>query len=377
MKNKNLLLYLVILIGVIIPNDSYCQNKKVKTTVTPLMARKISYYCQYNDRALSLFASANSEAVQNRKDLAYKLLEKLDKHLNYAEEFIITLYSNYGIEMSYFALKDAGFTIKEIDVAELIWMKTQEKWRKEKEREERIAKEEEEKREKIAREKALVEENAILKNAIDGSYFEYNNLTTIPSFSVDVKDLAKKIDLARNNGLIDFNERVDDSFFCTISKNAVLDIPKTENPKTFNKTKSFLEDCLINNIIVQNPASITFALLDTVVIVNAKVNISLLQESRAFMTPVKFNIKWDKKNNKWKITNEKKLKKQLFKMANNEALLIYSDIENILYNSPNFKNKEKGSYSFDAYVIENEIGYLINGKEQEEKSLLSYSLKFI
>ncbi|NCC99456.1 MAG: hypothetical protein EOL95_07130 [Bacteroidia bacterium] len=91
------------------------------------MAKKIAYYCQYNQRALSLFATANAEIIQNRTDLANKLLEKLDKHLDCAENFIITLYYNYGVEMSYFALKDAGFTIQETDKAELIWEKEQEK----------------------------------------------------------------------------------------------------------------------------------------------------------------------------------------------------------------------------------------------------------
>ena len=76
---------------------------------------------------LSLFASANAEVVQNRRDIADRILAKLDNHLDYAENFILDLYYNYGTEMAYFALKNAGFTIQEHDTADAIWKKAQEK----------------------------------------------------------------------------------------------------------------------------------------------------------------------------------------------------------------------------------------------------------
>lgn len=111
-------------------------TKGQKSPVTTTMAKKIGSYCQYNQRALSLFAVANSQQVQNRTDLAHRLLKTLDKHLDCAENFIVTLYYNYGVEMAYFALKDAGFTIKETDVAEIIF-------KKEKEKQDKIAQEQE------------------------------------------------------------------------------------------------------------------------------------------------------------------------------------------------------------------------------------------
>ena len=72
---------------------------------------------------LSLFASANAEVVQNRRDVADRILAKLNNHLDYAENFILDLYYNYGTEMAYFALKNAGFTIQEHDTAVAIWKK--------------------------------------------------------------------------------------------------------------------------------------------------------------------------------------------------------------------------------------------------------------
>ena len=71
---------------------------------------------------LSLFASANAEVVQNRRDVADRILAKLNNHLDYAENFILDLYYNYGTEMAYFALKNAGFTIQEHDTADAIWI---------------------------------------------------------------------------------------------------------------------------------------------------------------------------------------------------------------------------------------------------------------
>lgn len=110
--------------------NAYSQSKKPSQDVTPTMARKIGNYCQKNQSALSLFVKANPEQVQNRNDNAIRLLRELDKHLDCAENFIITLLCyNYGDEMSYFALKDAGFTIKETDMAESIRAKEEKKQR--------------------------------------------------------------------------------------------------------------------------------------------------------------------------------------------------------------------------------------------------------
>lgn len=127
MRKKFLLLTATFLLSFTMGTATAQTTKGQKSPVTTVMAKKIGSYCQYNQRALSLFAVANPQQVRNRTDLAHRLLETLDKHLDCAENFIVTLYYNYGVEMAYFALKDAGFTIKETDVAEAIWKKEQEK----------------------------------------------------------------------------------------------------------------------------------------------------------------------------------------------------------------------------------------------------------
>lgn len=135
-----------------------------KSAVTTAMAKKIGYYCRYNQRALSLFAVANFQQVQNRTNYAHRLLRELDQHLDCAENFIVTLYYNYGVEMAYFALKDAGFTIKETDVAEAIW-------KKEKEKQDKIAKEQEAK-------KQAEKELALQKRINENEEFDKKELVT-------------------------------------------------------------------------------------------------------------------------------------------------------------------------------------------------------
>lgn len=100
------------------------KNEKEKTSVTPEMARKIGYHCQYSQRGLAFFANANNINFSHEAD---KIVRSLDKHLDYAENFLLALYAGYGIEKGYWALKDMGFAIKEIDIAESIWAKENEK----------------------------------------------------------------------------------------------------------------------------------------------------------------------------------------------------------------------------------------------------------
>ena len=356
------------ILGILLISSSfqniYSQSKKTNYDVTPAMARKIGYYCEYNQRALSLFAMANPEQVQNRSDRASRLLSELDKHLDCAENFILTLYYNYGIEMSYFALKDAGFTIKETDIAESIWAKEkakQDKIREEKEIEKRKTE--------------LAKEKNIFDLATHGGNFGFHALTVLPEITIDADDLARIIDLWKAEQLIDWGTWIDCSFNCIISKDGVLSLASPEDSDTFNSTQKLLFDYLIHNAIVQNPASITFKQLDTTVIVNSKVTIKFEQETRKLKNSIQFKAKKDKKSQKWKIINDVELRTQLNVTSKNNAEAIYYDIEGFLYSNPYFKGIEKGTYSVRADILANEIKYLIEGKVQE-RGHLPYSFEF-
>ncbi|WP_026627039.1 hypothetical protein [Dysgonomonas capnocytophagoides] len=342
----------------------YSQSKKTNYDVTSVMARKIGYYCQYNQRALSLFAMANPEQVQNRRDRASRLIRELEKHLDCAENFILTLYYNYGVEMSYFALKDAGFTIKETDIAESIWAKDSEKQDKIRE-----------KKEIVKRKAELSKEKDIFDLATHGEYFGFHALTVLPEITIDAADLARTIDFWKIEQLIDWGTLIDCSFNCVISKDGVLSLASPVDSETFNSTQKLLFDYLINNAIIQNPASITFKQLNTTVKVNSKATIRFEQEARRLKNSIQFKVKKDKKSERWKIINDVELRIQLNRVSKNDAEAIYYDIEGLLYNNPYFKAIEKGTYSVKAEILANEIKYLIEGKEQE-RGQLSYTFEF-
>lgn len=109
---KNITIVVIMLLSLSF-QSVYSQTKKNQQSfVTTDMARKISYSCQYNERMRWFFANANNI---NFSDEADRILRTLDKHLDYAEKYLIALYYNYGTRMGYFALKNMGFTIKETE----------------------------------------------------------------------------------------------------------------------------------------------------------------------------------------------------------------------------------------------------------------------
>ena len=166
---------------------------------------------------LSLFASANAEVVQNRRDVADRILAKLNNHLDYAENFILDLYYNYGTEMAYFALKNAGFTIQEHDTADAIWKKAQEK-----------QKQIEQKRQQEKMKANLVKEQNTFDLAINGGSFGFHALSNKPEITLDIAEMARCVDGFRSDKHIAWDENIDYTFNCIISKDKTLEliIPK-------------------------------------------------------------------------------------------------------------------------------------------------------
>lgn len=96
----------------------FAQSSKNQSFVTTDMAVKISNYCEYDELMRDIFVSANLTYYNRESD---RILRTLDTHLDYAEKFLLSLYNHYGLEKSYFALKNMGFTIQETDIIEDIW----------------------------------------------------------------------------------------------------------------------------------------------------------------------------------------------------------------------------------------------------------------
>lgn len=328
------------------------------------MAKKIGMCCRNNPRMLSLFASANAEIVQNRRDVADRILAKLDNHLDYAENFILDLYYNYGTEMAYFALKNAGFTIQEHDTADAIWKKAQEK-----------QKQIEQKRQQEKEEVELVKEQDTFDLAINGGVFAFHALSNKPEITLDMAEMARCIDIFRIDKHIAWNENIDYTFNCIISKDKTLELILPEDSITFTSTQKVLWEYIKSNTIVQNHATIQFSQLDTTLIVSAKANLRITQKSTRYRTIIEFNASKDKKTKKWNITNPDELKRKLNNIDRDNAESMYYDIEGSLYYNPYLESFEKGKYLIKAVIVENRLEYYVENELQEEASM-SFSFEF-
>ncbi len=312
---------------------------------------------------LSLFASANAKVVQNRRDVADRILAKLDNHLDYAENFILNLYYNYGTEMAYFALKNAGFTIQEHDTADAIWEKAQEK-----------QKQIEKKRQQEKMKADLVKEQATFDLAINGRAFSFHALSNNPEITLDMADMARCVDGLRNDKSIAWDENIDYTFNCVISKDKTLELIP-EDSIVFTSTQKVLWEYIKSNAIVQNYATIQFNQLDTTLIVSAKANLRITQKSTRYRTIIEFNASKDKKTKKWNITNPDELKRKLNNIDGDNAESMYYDIEESLYYNPYLESFEKGKYLIKAVIVENRLEYYVEN-ELQEKASMSFSFEF-
>lgn len=358
--------------------STYSQNNKKNWDVTPTMAKKISYLCQSNDRVFIFFA--NSMGITNYRD-ADIIIRSLDKKLDYAEKFIVNLYASYGVEMSYFTLKDAGFTIPETDKAELIWEKTQKKWKKEEEKNNK-------KRIKNEHTEKLEKERKILSSVLNDSIFNFQTLSKTPQININMADLASHIKHWKTENSIGQDDLIDCSFDCIISKEGKLSliIPsvsrsqvsedgriKLTTPQEIKKVSNIHKlfyDYILNNAIIQNPGLITLEQLDTTIAVSSKTTLHFTQIKRHVHTStIEFKMKKDKKTKIWRIINEDKLRFQLIRIGREKSNIIYSDLKDYLYHTSNLETIKKKSCLIKAEIFENEIDFLIEGNTQERFNL--------
>ena len=364
MKNINFRRFFCVFLFISLGTIAFCQTKTKSPKVTPTMAKKIGSCCRNNPRMQSLFANANAEVVQNRRDVADKILAKLDNHLDYAENFILDLYYNYGTEMAYFALKNAGFTIQEHDTADAIWKKAQEK-----------QKQIEQKRQQEKMKANLVKEQDTFDLAINGGSFGFHALSNKPEITLDIAEMARCVDGLRSDKHIAWDENIDCTFNCIISKDKTLELIIPEDSITFTSTQKVLWKYIKSNAIVQNHATLQFNQLDTTLIVSAKANLRITQKTTRYRTITEFNASKDKKTKKWSITNPDELKRKLNSIDRDNAESIYCDIEESLYYNPYFELFEKGKYLIKAVIVENSLEYYVENKLQEEASM-SFTFEF-
>lgn len=181
--------------------------------VTRSMAAKISYTCQYNERMQWLFANANNIAFGHEAD---KILRTLDQHLGHAENFLMAIYYNYGLEMGYYALKDMGFTIQETERVEAVWEK------------------EEERQDALAEQQRKEEERALLEQIEANEVFGPEQLSTEPQIWIDAYDMAT------HQVFNDRDETMDYTYHCIIKKDGKLTLQNPADTAGWSTIQKFI-----------------------------------------------------------------------------------------------------------------------------------------
>ena len=326
---KNITIVVIMLLSLSF-QSVYSQTKKNQQSfVTTDMARKISYSCQYNERMRWFFANANNI---NFSDEADRILRTLDKHLDYAEKYLIALYYNYGTRMGYFALKNMGFTIKETERVEVVW------------------EQEEAKQEAIANKKRQEEEQALLKRIEADDIFTEDILSIKPNIEIDIAELA--ISPVTNNK----NERFDYYYRCIIDKEGKLSLANFSDTLNYSVMQKFIYDYITNENIYKAGC---IEIEGRHIPVNSYVNIEFKEQRYEHRGYLDLSIKKDKKTNRWEILPNNSTDLMHWTCEDPEVLKL--DLENAIYNCPQLQEK-KGKMQLKIYVYERVLSSNISDK---------------
>lgn len=197
MKKKILLLAATLLLSLSVAETATAQNAgQRKSYVTSSMARKITYFCQYKDLAMAIFADANKIVSSVELD---KTINTLDKHLDCAENFFLAIYYRYGMEMGYGVLENMGLTPREIEVIQAEWKK------------------DDERRAAIAEQKRKEKESGYLKLIEENGVFTSEQLAVQPKISIDLTAISM---LLPDNP----KSEIDYWFRCVVSKDGYISL---------------------------------------------------------------------------------------------------------------------------------------------------------
>ena len=213
MRRNLLSLIVIFLFSFAIGTTTAQTTKNQQSFVTSSMAKKISYSCQYNERMQWFFANANNINFSHEAD---KILRTLDKHLDYAEKYLIALYYNYGMRMGYFALKDMGFTLQETEKVEAVWKK------------------EEAKQQAIAEKEKQEKEQALLKRIEADDIFTKDQLTTLPDIEIDIYNMATSTVFNDKDELMNYD------YDCIINKEGHLYLVNASDTLKYSPIQKFI-----------------------------------------------------------------------------------------------------------------------------------------
>lgn len=325
----------VIIMLLFLSFQSVCSQtkKKQQSFVTTTMAKKISYSCQYNERMQWFFANANQI---NFSDEADRILRTLDKHLDYAEKYLIALYYNYGIKMGYYALKDMGFTIQETEKIEEVW------------------KEEDAIQQAVAKRKRQEKEQALLKRIEANDIFTKDMLSVQPDIEIDIAEMATSSVINNKNEYFNYNYR------CIIDKEGKLSLANLSDTLGYSVMQRFIYDYITNENIGDGIYKAgCIEIKGKNIPVNSYVNIEFKEQRYKHRGYLNLSLKKDKKTNRWEILPNNST--DLMRWTCDEPEVLKLDLENAIYNCTQLQEK-KGKMQLKIDVYERSLSSNISGK---------------
>ena len=246
-----------------------------KSYVTSSMARKITYFCQYKDLAMAIFADANEIVSGVELD---KTINTLDKHLDCAENFFLAIYYRYGMEMGYGVLKNMGLTPREIEVVQAEWKKD----------DERTA--------AIAEQKRKEKERGYLKLIEGNGIFTTEQLSVQPKINIDLTAISM---------LLPYNpksEPLNYWFHCIVSKDGYISLQDESDTLNYTDTEKAIYDNYIKGYNAFDVGKVEIE--NKQIPVNSKVLIDIKEVRKrdvigAFNSELTFEIRKDKRLNSW------------------------------------------------------------------------------
>lgn len=281
MKKKILFLVATLLLSLSVAETVTAQSAgQGKSYVTSSMARKITYFCQYKDLAMAIFADANEIVSGVELD---KTINTLDKHLDCAENFFLAIYYRYGMEMGYGVLKNMGLTPREIEVVQAEWKKD----------DERTA--------VIAEQKRKEKERGYLKLIEGNGIFTTEQLSVQPEINIDLTSISW---LLSDNPK---SEPVNYWFHCIVNKDGYIYLQDESDTLRYTDT----EKAIYNNYIKGYNAFVLgkVEIDGKQVPVNCNVLIEIeevrKQHKYNYDEILKFNIQKEKRLNFWYVLWDK------------------------------------------------------------------------
>lgn len=281
MKKKILFLVATLLLSLSVAETVTAQSAgQGKSYVTSSMARKITYFCQYKDLAMAIFADANEIVSGVELD---KTINTLDKHLDCAENFFLAIYYRYGMEMGYGVLKNMGLTPREIEVVQAEWKKD----------DERTA--------VIAEQKRKEKERGYLKLIEGNGIFTTEQLFVQPEINIDLTSISW---LLSDNPK---SEPVNYWFHCIVNKDGYIYLQDESDTLRYTDT----EKAIYNNYIKGYNAFVLgkVEIDGKQVPVNCNVLIEIeevrKQHKYNYDEILKFNIQKEKRLNFWYVLWDK------------------------------------------------------------------------